>query len=187
MPQGILSPRTLRHSVACVGAIAVALACSTDTVGPPQEEALSPPPPALSVVQDAWVDTWLITDQDVLMDCANDGAGELTDWSGTIDVHYSSVTTPSGSVVLHWLIDYYTATPLSFTGQTSGDVWHLERAEDNGGSVTVSGGPGYVEHWQFNEFYRNQDGDRLHNRARFGLMIDGEGAVKLERLDVKCR
>lgn len=175
--------RWLRVFPCAALAATLAGACDGTPVDPPVDDVRTP---SFSVVHDAWVDVFPITDQDVLMDCANDGAGELTDWSGTLDVYYRSRTTPSGNVTTSWKIDYYTATPLSFTGQTSGDVWQLYRAEDNGGSVSKPKGTQYVEHWQFNEFYKNQDGERLHNRGKFQMMIDADGNVKLDRFDSKC-
>ena len=163
-------------------AVTLAGACDRSPVEPPPSVST----PSLSVVHDAWIDTWAITGQDVPMECANDGAGELTDWSGTLDIHYRSTTTPSGNEIWSWKIDYYTATPLSFTGQTSGDLWQLVKAEDNGGSVSKPIGTQYVEHWQYNEFYENQDGDKLHSRAKFQLLIDADGSVKLDRFDARC-
>ena len=159
----------------------------TDLAGPEEAaDQASVAAPSFKVTHDAWLEIWPITDQDVWMDCVNDGQGELTDWSGTLDIYYRSRTTPSGNVTTSWKIDYYTATPLSFTGDDSGDVWQLVKAEDNGGSVTKTKGTQYVEHWQFNEFYINQDGEKLHSRAKFHLMIDANGNPKIDRFVGKC-
>ena len=120
------------------------------------------------------------------MDCVNDGAGETTDWSGTIDIYYKGIATPSGNEVWQWRVDYYTATPLSFTGDSSGDLWQLVHAEDNGGSVAKPNGTQYQEHWQFNEFYMNQDGERLHSRVRFQVLVDANGDLQIVRFVVGC-
>jgi hypothetical protein len=173
------------HIIPCAAlAATLAAGCDGTPVDPRPDDVGTPSFSA--VVHDAWVETWAITDQDVWMDCANDGQGEPTDWSGTIDIYYRSRTTPSGNVTTSWKVDYYTATPLSFTGDNSGDLWQLYKAEDNGGSVSKPKGTQYTEHWQFNEFYKNQDGDKMHSRVRYQMLVDADGNVKLDRFDVRC-
>ena len=177
----------MKRSVMWVGFVAFAMACTGDAVGPTQDEAVPPPLPSFSkAIHDAWDEPFVL---DGLVDwiaCANDGAGEWTDWTGFIDGHYRQTITPSGNVILHWKLDYDTANPASFTGRESGDLWQLVRAEDTGGSISKPKGTQYVEHWQYNEFYKNQDGDKLHIRVKFQMLIDADGNVKLDRFDIRC-
>ncbi len=150
------------------------------------DDQLSMVSPSFKAVHDAWSEPFVLDGYSDWMACANDGAGEWVDLAGFIDQYFRQITTPSGNVILQWKLDYYTADPASFTGQESGDVWQLVKAEDNGGSVTKPTGTQLVEHWQFNEFYMNQDGERIHNRVSWRLMWDAEGSVKWERLDIRC-
>jgi len=178
----------MRRSVMWVGVVALAAACTGDTVGPTQDEAVPPPLPSFSkVVHDAWVETWDLGGLADFFACANDGKGEVLTYviPSTIDIHYRSRTTPSGNVTTSWKVDYYTATPLSATGP-SGDFWQLVKAEDNGGSVSKSKGTQYSEHWQFNEFYKNQDGEKMHSRVRYQKLVDADGNVKFDRFVGGC-
>lgn len=142
--------------------------------------------PSFKATHAAWDEPFDLTGLVDWIECANDGAGEWTDWTGYIDQHFRETTTPSGNVILHWKLDYDTANPASFTGRESGDLWQLVRAEDTGGSISKPKGTQYVEHWQYNEFYKNQDGDKLHIRVKFQMLIDADGNVKLDRFDIRC-
>ncbi|MDH3292502.1 MAG: hypothetical protein OEO20_17110 [Gemmatimonadota bacterium] len=132
--------------------------------------------PSFKVTRDAWVEVTDLTGLVVYVECR----GEDLEWSGTIDGYYRSETTPSGNEVVHWKLDYATETPLTIRGLTSGDDWTLVGAEDTGGSLTKPKGTTYVEHWQARERYVNQDGEKLHDRIDYRIMID-DGNVKLQR------
>jgi hypothetical protein len=160
-------------------ALFVAVSCDQQPVEPRQDDLGA----TLSkVIHDSWVDTWDASGNLEWVECANDGAGENLATFGTFDIHYRSRTTPSGNVIWQWKFDYWTDTPSSFVGQDSGDVYSLVSAEDNGGSVIKAKGTQYHEHWQANERYVNQDGQRIHLRAKFALTIDANGEVQVERL-----
>ena len=133
--------------------------------------------PSFEVTHDAWVWIFDLTGLVVYVECR----GEDLEWSGTIDGYYRSTTTPSGNEVWQWKLDYATNTPLTVSGLTSNDAWTLVGAEDTGGTITKPKGTAYVEHWQGNERYVNQDGEKLHGRLDYRLMIDADGNVKFER------
>jgi len=144
--------------------------------------------PSFAVQRDAWVETVDLGGAVVYVDCVNDGQGEELLISGTLRWPVRVLITPSGNEVWKWKIDYWTETPLSQLGLESGDVYSLVKAEDTGGSITKPKGTQYVEHWQFNEWYANEDGDKFHTRGKFRLMIDANGDVKLDRYSefIKC-
>ncbi|MEJ2153272.1 MAG: hypothetical protein P8Y29_10085 [Gemmatimonadota bacterium] len=116
--------------------------------------------------------------------CANDGAGEDLLWvSGTIDAHFWGRETPSGNVITSCVVDYDTGDPPTAVGQDSGDEWVLVRGEDN---CRILNKPGTLpnalhDDFQANEWYVNQDGEKLHGRIQLRIHRNPVGDLTLFR------
>jgi len=160
-------------------AVLVAVGC-----GDPPTTATTADSPSFTATHTEWVEVVDLAGLVVYVDCR----GEDLEWSGTADVYYRATTNPSGNEVWQWKIDYATATPFAVLGLTSGDVWTMVGGEDTGGLIMKPQGTAYVEHWQANERYVNQDGDKLHGRLQYSLTINAAGEVQVERYNevYKC-
>ena len=142
--------------------------------------------PAFMATHNAWVETWDLTGEVWDKPACGNHPGEQATNYGTLEGQFRTVTNPSGNEVWQWKVNYYTDTPLHSIGHDSGDRWDLLRAEDNGGSISKAQGTQYVEHWQANEWWVNQDGETFHIRLKFALTIDADGNVQVERFDFRC-
>ena len=142
--------------------------------------------PSAKATHNEWVETWDLTGEVWDKPACGNHPGEQATNFGTLDGHFRSVTTPSGTEVWQWKVNYYKDTPPYSIGNVSGDRWDLLRAEDNGGSITKAHGTQYVEHWQANEWWVNQDGETFHIRLKFALTIDADGNVQVERFNFRC-
>jgi len=174
-----------RISIVGVLALFVALSCNQQPVEPQQDNV----DPALSkVVFDRWIEPLSAAGVVDWVACADDGAGEWVEWSGFVNVHWFSRTTPSGNEVLTCKFDYDTATPFSFVGLSSDDEYSLTTGHDNCRIITKPEGPELFLSFQANEKYINQDDEKVHFRNSWRLMIDADGEVKIDRfvLEYKC-
>lgn len=170
----------------CLVMAALLSGCDGQPVEPVPDEAITP---SLKVTREDFVYTIdLGLDPPFFVECVNDGVGELFKGHGTIDWILRVTTNPSGNEIWSCKIDYDTDTPPWADGLTTGDVWTFDNGEDNCGRVYKPKGTSFVKHWQFNEFYSNQDGERLHIRGKGQMMIDADGNVKIDRVDYsfKC-
>jgi hypothetical protein len=170
-----------RVSIISVLALFVAVSCNQQPVEPPQDEgtpSFSKGPPDALVVPIPFAG--LVSS----VACANDGAGEDILWvSGTADAHFWGRETPSGNVITNCVVDYDTGDPAIAVGQDSGDVWTLIRGEDNCNNVKIPGTlpKALLDHFQANEWYVNQDGDKLHGRIQFRKHRNPDGIVIFQR------
>jgi len=112
-----------------------------------------------------------------------DCLGETLIWYGTFDVIWSEWVTPAGNWIATWKLDYFDTTePTWLLGEDTGTIWNVVKAENQGtGWLTKDRGPQDIQHFQSNEWYVNEDGDKLHIRTQGRLMYDADGAPKMER------
>ncbi len=112
-----------------------------------------------------------------------DCLGETLLWYGTVDIIWSEWTTPSGNWIASWKIDYFDTPELTWLqGETSNEIWYITKAENQGtGWITKDKGPQFIQHYQSNEWYENDDGDRLHIRIVGRFMYDADGSPRMER------
>jgi hypothetical protein len=170
-----------RISIIGVLALLVAMSCNQQPIAPPQDEgtpSFSKGPP------DALVDPIFFAGLVSFVACANDGAGEVLEWvSGTADAHFWGRETPSGNVITSCVVDYDTGDPPTAVGQDSGDVWTLIRGEDNCHNLKIPGTlpKALHDHFQANEWYVNQDGEKLHGRIQFKKHRNPDGDVIFTR------
>jgi len=153
---------------------ALFVGCDTQPLEPVPDEALTP----LSKVDRVEnVEEMFIDGFEWYIDCL----GENTLWHGSWYFITWTMTTPSGNEVWHFRTGYDTPTPLWAEGETSGKKWYQTNAESYGGSVTKPKGTAYTFHYQGNEFYSTQDGEKLHYKWTGFFMIDADGNVKHDR------
>jgi hypothetical protein len=170
-----------RISIVGVLALLVAVSCNQQPVAPLHDEgtpSFSKGPPDAVVVPIPFAG--LVSS----VACANDGAGEDLEWvSGTADAHFWGRETPSGNVITSCVLDYDTGDPPTAVGQDSSDVWTLIRGEDNCHNLKIPGTlpKALHDHFQANEWYVNQDGEKLHGRIQFRKHRDPEGNVIFTR------
>ncbi len=112
--------------------------------------------------------------------------GETLLWFGTYDLLWTEKVTSSGNWVASWKLDYFDTTePTWLMGDTSGTIWNVTKAENQGtGWLIQDKGTKDFLHYQSNEWYENAAGDRLHIRIKGQMMYD-DGDPKVERHDVK--
>ncbi|NNE45584.1 MAG: hypothetical protein HKN37_02870 [Rhodothermales bacterium] len=112
---------------------------------------------------------------------------ETMTWHGFADYVMVTTTLPSGNQIEHLKLNYDTASPQWGQAPESG-IWRLTNGEDISHTVRKQNGPSVIDHFQLNEKYANQDGDRLHLRASWTGHEDSEGNFTLARFvwDWKC-
>jgi hypothetical protein len=170
--------------------------CADETVVPTEEVGV----PSLGAADEEFVWEFPYDPQDVYDECANGGQGEVVNWYGAYDVIFRRVTTPSGNNAWKWFIDYY-AHPSGMIGQTTQDVWVLDKANDTGAAIQVHCDPspcpgdGPIDpmgsdklnfHWRGIEWYENQDGERIRYNLAGHLMVTNGEVVEHERSVFKC-
>jgi hypothetical protein len=163
--------------IPCAALCAMLVGCEETVVAPVPDDLENP---SLTVEHNAILLTFDLVGLTVTADCANDGAGEDLEYvSGTFDTYWWWRITPSGNQLWNIVSDYDTGDPLTAVGQDSGDVWTLVTGEGNSNWVRKAGAPRPVnDHFQANEWYVNQDGEKLHLRQRFTVQRDLDGNVK---------
>lgn len=171
--------------IAALLAVLVAFGCSnppttstvlSDDVMPPEFEVVR----VTDIEEDFSLDGWTEF---------NDCLGEWLTWHGSWYFITRTTTTPSGNVVWHFSTGYNTPTPLRaevLTGPLPGGVptgehWTQTNGESYGGSVSKSKGTAFTFHYQGNEFYSNQDGDKLKASWKGRVMVDADGNVTQNR------
>ncbi|NNK48967.1 MAG: hypothetical protein HKP01_08855 [Gemmatimonadetes bacterium] len=109
--------------------------------------------------------------------------GEVLLWYGTFDVIWTEKTTPSGNWIASWKLDYFGTDEVTWLkGEDSDVIWNLDKAENQGtGWIMKGSGPQSIQHYESNEWYENDEGDRLHIRLQGRFMYDADGAPKMER------
>lgn len=174
-----------RIPIVGVLALFVAVSCNQQPVGPQSDAAgvtLS------KVIHDSWVEPLSVDGFLDYIACANDGAGEWVLWSGFANVHWKSRTTPSGNEIVTCRIDYETEDPLAFVGLSSSDEYTLITGEDNCRIITKPKGPQFFLSAQGNEWYVNEDGEKVHYYITWKEILDADGNMKKDRfvLEYKC-
>lgn len=91
--------------------------------------------------------------------CANDGAGEILHWYGSVRVTARIVTSNSGNELMTF--DSFEYLPgYTVTGLTSGDAWTFVSGSQRNASHTLHNG-NWVRNTVYVEWYENQDGERM--------------------------
>ena len=157
-------------------AIMAGLACSDLPVAPDQEVAAEAP--SFKVEKISYRFTLSNEPTETYIDCL----GETLLWYGTYDVIWTEKTTPSGNWVASWKLDYFDTDEVTWLeGEDSGVVWELLKAENQGtGWIIKANGPQQMQHWESNEWYMNDQGDKLHIRLKGRFLLDAEGALHSE-------
>ena len=116
-----------------------------------------------------------VDDLTLYVECANDGLGEDVHWTLPYTWEIRRVTSSSGNRIDQYRIIYDPTA--QGVGLTSGDVWIFDRNAAQAGHRVLHG-DGVSNHRTLNEWYENQDGDRLYTLWTFHLTRDANGNVK---------
>lgn len=115
--------------------------------------------------------------------CANDGLGELLQWSGPFRVTFRTVTSPSGNEL--WKnVGSETLDGYLVEGVTSGDVWTILESRAIGRWHFKHNG-----NWNRNtvwlDRYENQDGDRMFIQTTLHVTV-ANGAWRVARIGINA-
>lgn len=131
----------------------------------------------------------LVLDGGEVFGCAT---GERMTSYGTIEVYIYERTTPSGNTTLSGYSDYfhYPGDPVRLVGNTSGTVWTLVKAQNHFGEVykdnKVYPEDFFIQHFEWHEFYQNEDGDMLRLFVEGMMKINSDGTIKIDNFHQKC-
>jgi len=139
--------------VPCLVLVALLAGCENDPEGPATDQLASP---QFGATHMEW-DSPQPPRGEHFIPCANDGAGENLDFEGAWWAHWTLIATPSDDQIMKVKIVYSD----DFKATGAEDVWMID-AHASGGNSTIVLGAGEVFHFNVNEFYTNQDGDKLH-------------------------
>lgn len=157
---------------------ALLVSCDGQPLEPVPDEALTP---ALKVDREEDIEEISIEGLSEYVECLD----EVVTFHGSWYFITWTIDTPSGNEIFHFQTGYDTPTPLWFEGTA---VWTLVSGESYGGAVTKPKGTAFIYHYQGNEHYSNQDGDRIRVYWKGRVMIDADGNVKMVRdlFDYSC-
>jgi hypothetical protein len=113
-----------------------------------------------------------------------DCAGEDMQTHGKILVHVREMTTPSGNLIVSGWVDY-TFEQITVEGLSTGEIWTLTNGFNPFHEVIKEDGS-YFLHYQWHEFYTNEDGEKLRAFVNGNYQIDQDGNVRIERESVRC-
>lgn len=90
--------------------------------------------------------------------------GDLMQYHGRVGLHLKEKTTPSGNTIVSGWVDYHAFDLVTLENTVTEASWTLTNGHNPFGEVIKENGF-YVLHYQWHEFYENEDGEKL----RFSL------------------
>ena len=123
-----------------------------------------------------------IEDATWYLECANGGVGEDVHFTGPYTWVERHTTSSSGNLNMQFEVIY--DPTFQGVGLTSGDVWIIDHNAFSSHRNLHGDGESYEQH--INEWYQNQDGDRLHLLSNFHRTRDANGNIKVLRFAGFC-
>ena len=111
--------------------------------------------------------------------------GDLMQYQGSVGLHLKEKTTPSGNTIVKGWVDYHAFGGVILENSVTGAVWTLTNGHNPFGEVIKENGF-YVLHYQWHEFYENEEGDKLRVFLKGHVKVNPDGTVSIERETVKC-
>ena len=128
--------------------------------------------------------------------CLNDGEGEVVWERGQRPSWSRRVYQPSGNqnrstTSLDWIglpedDPYYDGPYYTLLGLESGDLWIMDADRSQAKSRKLVKKDGFVYHQQWNVWYENQDGERVHILDKYNLHCDFDWNCTQERVGGIC-
>ena len=168
---------SLNKILPLIALLALAIGCTEQPVAPDQEDG-----PLFQATHEE-ITTELFDDGTFYVECANDGMGEDLTYACPYTDVSRFTTSSSGNLMIKWRL-IFDAT-CQATGSESEDVWTIDPRSNDGGHANWHGF-GVAYQITNNEFYKNQDGDRLHLQFRRHVTWDADGNVKVFKSHSWC-
>jgi hypothetical protein len=111
--------------------------------------------------------------------------GDLMQYHGSVGLYLKEKTTPSGNTIVSGWVDYHAFDGVTLENTFTGAVWTLTNGHNPFGEVIKENGF-YVLHYQWHEFYENEEGDKLRVFLKGHVKINPDGTVSIERETVRC-
>ena len=178
----------------CFAAAALVLGCH-DQVTEPAAQADAIDQPAFGAEHEGVESVGYFNDV-MFYPCLNDGEGEVVWERGQRPNWSRRVYQPSGNqnrstTSLDWIglpedDPYYNGPDYTILGLESGDLWIMDAANSQAKSRKLVKKDGFVYHQQWNIWYENQDGERVHILDKYNLHCDFDWNCTQERVGGIC-
>ncbi len=178
---------SLTRVAALAACLLVLVACQDATA--PRGEPGSPELRAAQGDRSEWtlMLSYYYAGSDFYYPCADGGQGEDLTYTGTIYWYTKDVVTPSGNVIQTQRIDW--GDDSRMVGHESGDVWTLVKlVQPMVVRITKQTDGLRVAENVMNEWWVNQDGDRMNSRASAEIVFDENWYIlEYTRLNWVCK
>lgn len=185
--------RTIRIAC-CIAAAALVVGCQ-DTPTDPATQAEEVTAPAFQAEHEGFERTNYFNDI-MFYPCLNDGQGEVVWERGQRPSWSRRVYQPSGNqnrstTSLDWIglpedDPHYFGPYYTLLGLESGDLWIMDAENSQAKSRKLVKNDRFVYHQQWNIWYENQDGERVHILDKYNLHCDLDWNCTQERVGGTC-
>jgi hypothetical protein len=171
----------------CLAAAGLFMGCEQTTEPVAQAESLDSP--TFTAVRADFVKEFIWNWEDYVP-CANDGDGEYILWDGTLRWHQTKRATPSGvqtNANKEIEFDGYNYDDFMGFGQTSGDVWTVDRQRSQWNARKTVKGDFVSFHQNYKFFLTMENGEKLIVQGSRNWVYDKDGNLVMENLNTgKC-